>query len=168
MEIVQRDAAAAAPALRAKRGERAFHPFSLLVHKPSEHEWVEEAAQWLVDEASTKFANRCRSKMGKQQSCNCFSILQDHCIAEAVASYLYFFGCAETAEKDRIFMDMLRYQDMLPSPDAFPKHCHYRLPFIPCDEANEVFVKTTLSNHFVCVTTLQHLLAYGRKKYRRI
>lgn len=151
-----------------KRGQKNFHPFCLLAHKPSPEEWVQQATEWLVDEALFGFKT-CRTKAGRSMKCSCFSILDDTRLAEAVAEYLYFFGTCSTNERDRIFMDFVRLQEDKIPPPEFEPYCYYRLPYVVSpDEDVDVEIKVALKSEYICLSALQHLLSFGRKKMKRI
>lgn len=162
-------AADTASVLQQKRGQKNFHPFCLLVHKPTPEEWVQEAKDWLIDCATISFS-RCRTKAGQTMKCSCFNVLEDESIAESVAEYLYFFGATcSPHEKDRIMMDFVRLQDDVRPPIHYESYRHYRFPYIVSpEEDGDVLIKEKLRSHYVCISALQHLLGYGRKKMKRI
>lgn len=155
-------------ALLLRRGEKSFHPFSLFAHKPKPQEWLQEAQNWILDESKNGFET-CRGKNGKRMKCSCFALLQDPSIAACVAEYLYFFGTSPAHERDRIVMDMIRFQEDRKPPEGFQSNRHYLFPYIAGpSEDDDVQTKQLLRSHFVCVNALQHLLSYGTKKMRRI
>lgn len=151
-----------------RKGQKNFHPFALFENNPTDEEWLEEATAWLVDEAQNGFL-LCKAKNGKQQKCNCFIIFQDKANAEAVAEYMLFYGKCRPAEKDRIMMDIIRWQEKTKPPDTFAKNCHFKVPFVVSpDDDEDIQIKKALSQHYICQSALQHLFAFGRKKMKRI
>lgn len=155
--------------LERKTGQKLFHPFSLLSSKLlTPPEWLETTVEWLMDEAQNKFLN-CHSRDGKTLKCRCFEPLGNAKKAEAVGEYLYFFGTLKAFEKDRIVMDMIRYQDGVEPPTPMEPHRHYRIPFIIASDSNEdLQLGVALEAHYICISALQHLLGYGRLKLKRI
>ena len=164
----EEEAAEVAVAASHMRRQRTFHPFCLLVHKPEPSDWVDETSEWLVDEATNGF-RFCTSKHGNKRNCDCFSVFKDKSVAEAVADYLYFFGTTTPAEKDRIIMDILRYQENVTPPRGFESYRHYKFPYIlSSDDDDDKVIMKTLQQHYVCISALQHLFGYGRKKFNQI
>lgn len=151
-----------------KRGQSNFHPFTLFQNQLADEEWLEEATNWLIYEATEGFL-LCVAKNGKRMRCDCFKVLATQQTAECVAEYLLFFGKASAAERDRIVMDMVRWQEDINPPVPFLSHCHFKFPFVVSpDDDEDQDVKGVLKGHYVCIHALQHLLCFGRKRYSRI
>lgn len=151
-----------------RRGQKSYHPFELFEHKLRDEEWLEEARNWLIAEATDRY-KQCVAKNGNRLQCDCFNVLADAETADAVAEYLLFFGKSSAAERDRIVFDMVRWQEHVKPPQPYKSYCHYKLPYVvsPNDDDNQA-VKKALKNHFVCLSSIQHLLAFGRKRMSRI
>lgn len=168
----QGDAGAAVDELKLKRGEKSFHPFSLLSHKLQAEEWLQLTMEWLIDEANNSF-QRCVNKDGKALTCQCFSIFNNDPVAtKGVAEYLQYFGSCKPLERDRIVMDMVRYQDNVEPPAhlEMESHRYYRLPHIILSSDKES-IQTRLrlaEEYFVCISAIQHLIGYGRIRLKRI
>lgn len=112
------------------RGQKNFHPFVWFRLGLNDIEWIQECSAWLVDEGRKGFAV-CRAKNNSAKlKCHCLTMLSDKQYAVPVAEYLLFYGRSASAERDRIVMDMIRYQqDFLP-PSPIENHRHFKLPYI--------------------------------------
>lgn len=155
--------------IQQKRGQKDFHPFMWFSCGLNDEEWIDETTAWLISEATEGFVY-CRTKnCRKTLKCQCFSILGNEELACAVAEYLLFFGKTTASERDRIVMDMMRYQQDITPPQPIENHRRFRIPFVASSDINkDAAVKRLLREHYVCVNTLQHLLSWGKKKMKRI
>ena len=157
------DTAAAAPG-----GNRLkWHPMSRKPDLLNDWEWIEETAAWLTDEANGNFAV-CQRKTGGRVSCCCFTPLSNINNSYCVAEYMLQFCQASSTERDRIVLDMVRYQSGTIR-ENFPSHCYYKIPCVfDVDFLSDQAERNALQGHYICQNALQHILKYGKVKMKRI
>lgn len=72
----------------------------------------------------------------------------------------------QKATRNRMVLDMIRYQDGIHPPSSSQKHFHYRIPFCTVEDNDtdidkNAAVTAGLSQHYVCAHAITRLLHVG-------